>query len=150
MNWVDAASPVTGPMKFSSFSISIFVKNKRSKPFFNKLLGFLLVLKPRKPQEELVFDTCILYQMAFFSSFRRVLGGSSSASSLLQSHFESIRHSSTLTSPKLFISGTSWISSIGFHKSFKICFIRTLYGLTYCADIWVLVIVMVSLTWFWN
>lgn len=41
--------------------------------------------------------------MAFMSSFRRVLGGSATA---LPSQFAAIRHNSTLTSPKLFISGT--------------------------------------------
>ncbi|XP_008241409.1 PREDICTED: glycine-rich RNA-binding protein 6, mitochondrial [Prunus mume] len=46
--------------------------------------------------------------MAFISSFRRVLGGSSSA---LQSQFVSIRHNSTLTSPKLFISGLSRLTT---------------------------------------
>ncbi|BFG36136.1 hypothetical protein CerSpe_224100 [Prunus speciosa] len=46
--------------------------------------------------------------MAFISSFRRVLGGSSSA---LQSQFVVIRHNSTLTSPKLFISGLSRLTT---------------------------------------
>ncbi|CAB4284456.1 unnamed protein product [Prunus armeniaca] len=46
--------------------------------------------------------------MAFISSFRRVLGGSSAA---LQSQFVSIRHNSTLTSPKLFISGLSRLTT---------------------------------------
>ncbi|PQM38722.1 glycine-rich RNA-binding protein 6 mitochondrial [Prunus yedoensis var. nudiflora] len=46
--------------------------------------------------------------MAFISSFRRVLGGSSSA---IQSQFVAIRHNSTLTSPKLFISGLSRLTT---------------------------------------
>lgn len=53
--------------------------------------------------------------MAFISSFRRVLGGSSSA---LQSQFVSIRHNSTLTSPKLFISGKFQIKPITLLISF--------------------------------
>ena len=45
--------------------------------------------------------------MAFVSGIRRVLGGgSSTASSILQSQYTSIRFNTTLTSPKLFISGT--------------------------------------------
>ncbi|KAF3442927.1 hypothetical protein FNV43_RR16845 [Rhamnella rubrinervis] len=48
--------------------------------------------------------------MAFISSFRRVLG-SSSVSSFVQSNLSSIRHSSTLTSPKLFISGLSRLTT---------------------------------------
>ncbi|KAF5737145.1 glycine-rich RNA-binding protein 6 mitochondrial [Tripterygium wilfordii] len=48
--------------------------------------------------------------MAFASSFRRVLGASTSAtSSILQ--FGSIRFSSTLTSPKLFVSGLSRLTT---------------------------------------
>ncbi|KAM1352911.1 hypothetical protein ACFX2H_032454 [Malus domestica] len=46
--------------------------------------------------------------MAFISAFRRVLGGSSSA---LHSQFAAIRHNSTLTSPRLFISGLSRLTT---------------------------------------
>ncbi|XP_068318906.1 organelle RRM domain-containing protein 2, mitochondrial-like [Pyrus communis] len=46
--------------------------------------------------------------MAFVSAFRRVLGGSSSA---LHSQFAAIRHNSTLTSPRLFISGLSRLTT---------------------------------------
>ncbi|KAB2622196.1 glycine-rich RNA-binding protein 6 [Pyrus ussuriensis x Pyrus communis] len=46
--------------------------------------------------------------MAFISTFRRVLGGSSSA---LHSQFAVIRHNSTLTSPRLFISGLSRLTT---------------------------------------
>ncbi|XP_009350094.1 organelle RRM domain-containing protein 2, mitochondrial [Pyrus x bretschneideri] len=46
--------------------------------------------------------------MAFISTFRRVLGGSSSA---LHSQFAAIRHNSTLTSPRLFISGLSRLTT---------------------------------------
>ncbi|KAK9920708.1 hypothetical protein M0R45_029254 [Rubus argutus] len=46
--------------------------------------------------------------MAFMSSFRRVLGGSATA---LPSQFAAIRHNSTLTSPKLFISGLSRLTT---------------------------------------
>ncbi|KAE8099444.1 hypothetical protein FH972_017426 [Carpinus fangiana] len=49
--------------------------------------------------------------MAFVSNIRRVLGGSSSASSVLQSQFVSIRCNTTLTSPKLFISGLSRLTT---------------------------------------
>ncbi|GMY14594.1 organelle RRM domain-containing protein 2, mitochondrial [Fagus crenata] len=49
--------------------------------------------------------------MAFVSSIRRVLAGSSSASSILQSHYTSIRFNTTLTSPKLFISGLSRLTT---------------------------------------
>ncbi|XP_062166790.1 organelle RRM domain-containing protein 2, mitochondrial [Alnus glutinosa] len=49
--------------------------------------------------------------MAFVSSIRRVLGGSSSTSSILQSQYVSIRCNTTLTSPKLFISGLSRLTS---------------------------------------
>ncbi|CAN6581176.1 hypothetical protein C1H46_042855 [Malus baccata] len=46
--------------------------------------------------------------MAFISAFRRVLGGSSSA---LHSQFVAIRYNSTLTSPRLFISGLSRLTT---------------------------------------
>ncbi|CAN6576392.1 hypothetical protein ACFX15_009248 [Malus domestica] len=46
--------------------------------------------------------------MAFISTFQRVLGGSSSA---LHSQFAAIRHNSTLTSPRLFISGLSRLTT---------------------------------------
>ncbi|KAB1224037.1 Glycine-rich RNA-binding protein 6, mitochondrial [Morella rubra] len=49
--------------------------------------------------------------MAFVSSIRRVLGGSSTASSILQSQYNSIRFNTTLTSPKLFISGLSRLTT---------------------------------------
>ncbi|KAJ7977089.1 Glycine-rich RNA-binding protein [Quillaja saponaria] len=49
--------------------------------------------------------------MAFVSGIRRALRGSSTASSFLQSQFTSIRLSSTLTSPKLFVSGLSRITT---------------------------------------
>ncbi|GAV62692.1 RRM_1 domain-containing protein [Cephalotus follicularis] len=50
--------------------------------------------------------------MAFASSFRRVLtGSSSSVSSVVQSQFSSIRFTSTLTTPKLFISGLSRLTT---------------------------------------
>ncbi|KAI7998084.1 hypothetical protein ACSBR2_034909 [Camellia fascicularis] len=45
--------------------------------------------------------------MAFASSLRRVL----KPSSILQSHFTSIRSNSTLTSPKLFVSGLSRLTT---------------------------------------
>ncbi|KAM0991200.1 hypothetical protein ACFX13_009742 [Malus domestica] len=46
--------------------------------------------------------------MAFISTFQRVLGASSSA---LHSQFAAIRHNSTLTSPRLFISGLSRLTT---------------------------------------
>ncbi|XP_050144679.1 organelle RRM domain-containing protein 2, mitochondrial-like [Malus sylvestris] len=46
--------------------------------------------------------------MAFISAFRRVFGGSSSA---LHSQFAAIRHNTTLTSPRLFISGLSRLTT---------------------------------------
>ncbi|KAJ4704703.1 Glycine-rich RNA-binding protein [Melia azedarach] len=46
--------------------------------------------------------------MAFVSSFRRVL---SSGSSILQCQLASVRYSSTLTSPKLFVSGLSRLTT---------------------------------------
>ncbi|CAN6715830.1 unnamed protein product [Malus baccata var. baccata] len=46
--------------------------------------------------------------MAFISTFQRVLGGSSSA---LHSQFAAVRHNSTLTSPRLFISGLSRLTT---------------------------------------
>ncbi|XP_050113529.1 organelle RRM domain-containing protein 2, mitochondrial-like [Malus sylvestris] len=46
--------------------------------------------------------------MAFISTFQRVLGGSSSA---LHSQFAAIRHNSTLTSPRLFISCLSRLTT---------------------------------------
>ncbi|XP_031259854.1 organelle RRM domain-containing protein 2, mitochondrial [Pistacia vera] len=46
--------------------------------------------------------------MAFASSFRRVL---SSGSSVLQSQLATVRFSSTLTSPKLFVSGLSRLTT---------------------------------------
>ncbi|KAM1271600.1 hypothetical protein ACFX2I_032507 [Malus domestica] len=46
--------------------------------------------------------------MAFISAFRRIHGGSSSA---LHSQFAAIRHNSTLTSPRLFISGLSRLTT---------------------------------------
>ncbi|XP_022143719.1 organelle RRM domain-containing protein 2, mitochondrial [Momordica charantia] len=51
--------------------------------------------------------------MAFLSSVRRVLNGSSSsaASSILKSQWTTLRLSSTLTSPKLFISGLSRLTT---------------------------------------
>ncbi|KAK9985331.1 hypothetical protein SO802_030282 [Lithocarpus litseifolius] len=50
--------------------------------------------------------------MAFVSGIRRVLGGgSSTASSILQSQYTSIRFNTTLTSPKLFISGLSRLTT---------------------------------------
>lgn len=49
--------------------------------------------------------------MAFASTFRRVLSGSSTASSILQSQLGWIRLSSTLTSPKLFICGLSRLTT---------------------------------------
>ncbi|XP_028107115.1 organelle RRM domain-containing protein 2, mitochondrial isoform X1 [Camellia sinensis] len=45
--------------------------------------------------------------MAFASSLRRVL----KPSSILQSHYTSIRSNSTLTSPKLFVSGLSRLTT---------------------------------------
>ncbi|RWR95450.1 RNA recognition motif domain-containing protein [Cinnamomum micranthum f. kanehirae] len=51
--------------------------------------------------------------MALSSAFRRVLNGSSasSAPSVLQWGFSSIRHNSTLTTPKLFVSGLSRLTT---------------------------------------
>ncbi|KAM4089762.1 hypothetical protein ACJW30_09G007900 [Castanea mollissima] len=50
--------------------------------------------------------------MAFVSGIRRVLGGGSyTASSILQSQYTSIRFNTTLTSPKLFISGLSRLTT---------------------------------------
>ncbi|KAK2657897.1 hypothetical protein Ddye_010949 [Dipteronia dyeriana] len=49
--------------------------------------------------------------MAFTSSFRRVLSGCSSGSSVFSSQFASIRFHSTLTSPKLFINGLSRLTT---------------------------------------
>ncbi|CAK9320000.1 unnamed protein product [Citrullus colocynthis] len=50
--------------------------------------------------------------MAFFSTVRRVLNGSSSSSSsILRSQWTAVRLSSTLTSPKLFISGLSRLTT---------------------------------------
>ncbi|XP_021888990.1 organelle RRM domain-containing protein 2, mitochondrial [Carica papaya] len=49
--------------------------------------------------------------MAFASSFRRVLGGSSNSLSVLQSQYALLRHSSTLTTPKLFVSGLSRLTT---------------------------------------
>ncbi|KAG6595304.1 Organelle RRM domain-containing protein 2, mitochondrial [Cucurbita argyrosperma subsp. argyrosperma] len=49
--------------------------------------------------------------MAFFSTVRRVLNGSSSSSSVLRSQWTCFRLSSTLTSPKLFISGLSRLTT---------------------------------------
>ncbi|XP_038881167.1 organelle RRM domain-containing protein 2, mitochondrial [Benincasa hispida] len=48
--------------------------------------------------------------MAFFSTVRRVLNGSSS-SSILRSQWTAVRLSSTLTSPRLFISGLSRLTT---------------------------------------
>ncbi|XP_010260092.1 PREDICTED: glycine-rich RNA-binding protein 6, mitochondrial [Nelumbo nucifera] len=49
--------------------------------------------------------------MAFVSAFRRALSGSSTPSSLLQWRLASIRLNSTLTTPKLFISGLSRLTT---------------------------------------
>ncbi|KAF5476016.1 hypothetical protein F2P56_007763 [Juglans regia] len=49
--------------------------------------------------------------MAFVSSIRRLLSGSSTASSILHSQYASIRLNTTLTSPKLFISGLSRLTT---------------------------------------
>ncbi|KAL5807142.1 hypothetical protein ACOSQ4_029875 [Xanthoceras sorbifolium] len=49
--------------------------------------------------------------MAFASTFRRVLTGCSSRSSIFPSQFASIRLNSTLTSPKLFITGISRLTT---------------------------------------
>ncbi|XP_041025917.1 organelle RRM domain-containing protein 2, mitochondrial [Juglans microcarpa x Juglans regia] len=49
--------------------------------------------------------------MAFVSSIRRLLSGSSTASSILHSQYTSIRLNTTLTSPKLFISGLSRLTT---------------------------------------
>ncbi|KAK9140951.1 hypothetical protein Scep_010632 [Stephania cephalantha] len=49
--------------------------------------------------------------MAFASTFRRVLGGSSSTSSVLHSQFTALRRNSTLVTPKLFVSGLSRLTS---------------------------------------
>ncbi|XP_034692789.1 organelle RRM domain-containing protein 2, mitochondrial [Vitis riparia] len=46
--------------------------------------------------------------MAFASSFRRVLTGSST---ILQSQFSPVRFNSTVTSPKLFVSGLSRLTT---------------------------------------
>ena len=70
--------------------------------------------------------------MAFVSGIRRVLGGgSSTASSILQSHYTSIRFNTTLTSPKLFISGTS--PSL-FSKLFFVWFPGILCGKCYKSE----------------
>ncbi|CAI9766277.1 unnamed protein product [Fraxinus pennsylvanica] len=45
--------------------------------------------------------------MAFAAAFRRILSGSSTPSAILHSQFASVRHNSTLTTPKLFVSGLS-------------------------------------------
>lgn len=106
---------VFSPAKLSPSSVVLFFflvnllllffeLKKKEKDSFNGSLGFLLILNPQTPD-----SFRLHYQMAFISSFRRVLG-SSSASSFLQSNLSSIRHNSTLTSPKLFISGASQIS----------------------------------------
>ncbi|KAG6697273.1 hypothetical protein I3843_09G185200 [Carya illinoinensis] len=49
--------------------------------------------------------------MAFVYSIRRLLSGSSTASSILHSQYASIRFNTTLTSPKLFISGLSRLTT---------------------------------------
>ncbi|OVA03527.1 RNA recognition motif domain [Macleaya cordata] len=50
--------------------------------------------------------------MAFASGFRRVLsGGSSTASSFLRGRFVPVRENSTLTIPKLFVSGLSRLTT---------------------------------------
>uniref|UniRef100_A0A5B7BY51 RRM domain-containing protein n=1 Tax=Davidia involucrata TaxID=16924 RepID=A0A5B7BY51_DAVIN len=49
--------------------------------------------------------------MAFASSFRRFLNGSSVRSSILHSQFASIRLNSTLSTPKLFVSGLSRLTT---------------------------------------
>uniref|UniRef100_A0A5B7A8G9 RRM domain-containing protein n=1 Tax=Davidia involucrata TaxID=16924 RepID=A0A5B7A8G9_DAVIN len=49
--------------------------------------------------------------MAFASAFRRLLNGSSTPSSIIHSQFASIRLSSTLTTPKLFVSGLSRLTT---------------------------------------
>ncbi|KAI9085801.1 hypothetical protein K1719_032215 [Acacia pycnantha] len=49
--------------------------------------------------------------MAFFSGIRRVIRDSSSSSSILYSQLTSIRLTSTLTSPRLFVSGLSRLTT---------------------------------------
>ncbi|XP_028758215.1 organelle RRM domain-containing protein 2, mitochondrial [Neltuma alba] len=49
--------------------------------------------------------------MAFFSGIRRLIRDSSSSSSILYSQLSSIRLSSTLTSPRLFVSGLSRLTT---------------------------------------
>ncbi|KAL2554499.1 RNA-binding (RRM/RBD/RNP motif) family protein [Forsythia ovata] len=45
--------------------------------------------------------------MAFAAAFRRILSGSSTPSPILHSQLALVRHNSTLTTPKLFVSGLS-------------------------------------------
>ncbi|KAK4281387.1 hypothetical protein QN277_012888 [Acacia crassicarpa] len=49
--------------------------------------------------------------MAFFSGIRRLIRDSSSSSSILYSQLTSIRLTSTLTSPRLFVSGLSRLTT---------------------------------------
>ncbi|KAH7512972.1 hypothetical protein FEM48_Zijuj12G0147000 [Ziziphus jujuba var. spinosa] len=82
-----------------------FLMNEDDKEMLNKYDLYSKSMVRINHEEVKPYYLSLIEKMAFFSSFRRVLGGSSSSSPFLQSHLASIRHSSTLTSPKLFISG---------------------------------------------